>query len=80
MPFATGPRNCLGQPLAHIILRIMLAKIMKSCKVEDARLNASQNLQYCTDKENEETYNEFKERHASWFYCNTTWWSNIAFY
>ena len=54
MPFATGPRNCLGQPLAHIILRIMLAKIMKSCKVEDARLNASQNLQYCTDKENED--------------------------
>ena len=29
MPFAHGPRNCLGQPLAHIILRTLLAHLLK---------------------------------------------------
>lgn len=29
MPFAHGPRNCLGQPLAHIILRTFLAHLLK---------------------------------------------------
>lgn len=28
MPFASGPRNCLGQPLAHVILRTLLCKLV----------------------------------------------------
>ncbi|KAG7359931.1 cytochrome P450 [Nitzschia inconspicua] len=28
MPFASGPRNCLGQPLAHVILRTLLSKLL----------------------------------------------------
>jgi cytochrome P450 len=28
MPFAVGPRNCVGQPLANIILRGMLARLI----------------------------------------------------
>jgi cytochrome P450 len=28
MPFAFGPRNCLGQPLAHVILRTLLSKLI----------------------------------------------------
>jgi len=39
IPFAAGPRNCVGQPLAHNILRIMLARIMNECQVMDDRLN-----------------------------------------
>lgn len=36
MPFATGPRMCLGQPIAKIVLRIMLARIVsESVLVED---------------------------------------------
>ena len=38
MPFANGPRNCVGQPLAHVILRIMLARIVDRYKVIDKRL------------------------------------------
>jgi len=28
MPFAAGPRSCVGQPLANVILRIVLARIV----------------------------------------------------
>jgi cytochrome P450 len=28
MPFAAGPRNCVGQPLAHAILRTLLASLV----------------------------------------------------
>ena len=38
MPFANGPRNCVGQPLAHVILRIILARIVDRYKVVDKRL------------------------------------------
>ena len=38
MPFASGPRNCVGQPLAHVILRIMLARIVDRYRVVDKRL------------------------------------------
>lgn len=38
MPFANGPRNCVGQPLAHVILRIMLARIVDRYKVIDKRM------------------------------------------
>ena len=40
MPFAMGPRNCVGQPLAHSILRILLAKIMHDCEFTDYRMVA----------------------------------------
>jgi cytochrome P450 len=30
MPFAHGPRNCVGQPLAHIMLRIFLAQLLNA--------------------------------------------------
>lgn len=30
MPFAHGPRNCVGQPLAHIILRTLLAHLLNA--------------------------------------------------
>jgi cytochrome P450 len=30
MPFAHGPRNCVGQPLAHIMLRIFLAHLLNA--------------------------------------------------
>jgi Cytochrome P450 len=38
MPFAFGPRNCVGQPLAQTILRIILARIMNDCEVIDPRV------------------------------------------
>ena len=38
MPFATGPRNCVGQPLAHVILRIILARIINDTQVIDEGL------------------------------------------
>mmetsp|Transcript_6161 Transcript_6161/g.8019 ORF Transcript_6161/g.8019 Transcript_6161/m.8019 type:complete len:503 (+) Transcript_6161:200-1708(+) len=34
MPFAHGPRSCIGQPFAHIALRVMLARIFRDWKVE----------------------------------------------
>lgn len=41
MPFANGPRNCVGQPLAHVILRIMLARIVNTYTVVDKKFEAS---------------------------------------
>ena len=37
MPFAAGPRNCVGQPLAHIILRTLLSKIISKYEFRDER-------------------------------------------
>lgn len=37
IPFAIGPRNCLGQPMAQVILRIALARIIKKYVVIDPR-------------------------------------------
>jgi cytochrome P450 len=39
MPFAAGPRNCVGQPLAHIILRTLLARLMYKYEFRDERLS-----------------------------------------
>ncbi|CAB9529916.1 methylcoclaurine 3'-hydroxylase isozyme 1 [Seminavis robusta] len=38
MPFAIGPRNCLGQPLAHWILRTLLARLVQRFDFEDSRV------------------------------------------
>lgn len=40
LPFAAGSRNCVGQPLAHIVLRIVLAKIIYLCEFTDERLES----------------------------------------
>lgn len=37
MPFAAGPRNCVGQPLAHIILRTLLSKLISKYEFQDER-------------------------------------------
>lgn len=44
MPFAIGPRNCLGQPLAQVILRIILAKILRKYVVLDPKFEALQRV------------------------------------
>lgn len=41
MPFAAGPRNCLGQPLAHVILRTLLCRLVANFEFQDPRLAAS---------------------------------------
>jgi hypothetical protein len=44
MPFAIGPRNCLGQPLAQVILRILLARIVNKYTALDLRFEALKTL------------------------------------
>jgi hypothetical protein len=44
MPFAIGPRNCLGQPMAQVILRIALARILNKYVVLDPRFEALQKI------------------------------------
>lgn len=43
MPFAAGPRNCVGQPLAHSVLRIMLSRIINECEVIDLQMTDASN-------------------------------------
>jgi cytochrome P450 family 4 len=38
MPFAAGPRNCVGQPLAYVILRVVLSKLLFRYRFVDDRL------------------------------------------
>jgi hypothetical protein len=40
MPFAAGPRNCVGQPLAQIVLRTLLAKLVQRYEFCDDSLAA----------------------------------------
>jgi cytochrome P450 len=40
MPFASGPRNCLGQPIAHIVIRTMLARLVYQFQFADSRSHA----------------------------------------
>ena len=35
MPYCLGPRNCLGQPLAHVVLRTMLTKLIQTYRFVD---------------------------------------------
>ena len=39
MPFAAGPRNCLGQPLAYVVLRTILARLILRFEFRDSRLD-----------------------------------------
>ena len=39
MPFAYGPRNCVGQDIARIVLRIFLARIVSKWVIIDKRLD-----------------------------------------
>lgn len=39
MPFAAGPRNCVGQPIAHVVLRTLLAKLILRFEFRDNRLD-----------------------------------------
>jgi cytochrome P450 len=43
MPFSAGARNCLGQPMAHAWLRILLGTLIQSIQFIDDRLNDSVN-------------------------------------
>lgn len=44
MPFASGPRNCLGQPLAQIILRTILARLVIRYEFIDEKLGVDNGL------------------------------------
>lgn len=39
MPFAAGPRNCVGQPIAYIVLRTLLARLLLQFEFRDDRLD-----------------------------------------
>lgn len=45
MPFAAGPRNCVGQPLAHVVLRVILARLLQQYRFVDDRLTKGINPQ-----------------------------------
>ena len=38
MPFASGPRNCVGQPLAYVVLRTLLSRIISKYEFRDEKL------------------------------------------
>jgi cytochrome P450 len=40
IPYAIGARNCLGQPLANIVLRIMLARLIYRYEFRDERVTS----------------------------------------
>jgi hypothetical protein len=50
MPFAAGPRNCVGQPLAQIVLRIILAKVVYTCEFHDERVDGFSKLSLTDDE------------------------------
>jgi len=54
MPFAAGPRNCVGQPLAHVILRIILAKIVYSYDFSDEQVDQL-SVDWCRAPSNQES-------------------------
>jgi cytochrome P450 len=39
LPFASGPRNCVGQPLAHVVLRTLLTRLVHKFDFRDERLD-----------------------------------------
>jgi len=44
MPFAAGPRSCLGQSIGNIVLRTMLARIIHKFFVSDSRLKSEDDV------------------------------------
>ena len=40
LPFASGPRNCVGQPLAHVVLRTLLTRLIHKFDFRDERLES----------------------------------------
>jgi cytochrome P450 family 4 len=40
LPFASGPRNCVGQPLAHVVLRTLLTRLVHKFDFRDERLES----------------------------------------
>ncbi len=49
IPYATGARNCLGQPMANLILRILLCRLMISFEFSDERVVQLQQQQQNDD-------------------------------
>lgn len=45
MPFAAGPRSCLGRPIANIVVRTILARLVYQFKFEDIRLRGPGNAE-----------------------------------
>lgn len=45
MPFCAGPRNCLGQPMAHVWLRVLLGRLVQSVEFVDDRLRENVNAE-----------------------------------
>lgn len=43
MPFASGPRNCLGQPIAHVVIRTILARLIREFEFVDVRWQDNKN-------------------------------------
>ena len=41
MPFAAGPRNCVGQPIAQVVLRTLLARLLLQFEFLDERLDGT---------------------------------------
>ena len=41
MPFAAGPRNCVGQPIAYVVLRTLLARLVLQYDFHDERLETT---------------------------------------
>ena len=50
MPFAAGPRNCVGQPLANVILRTLLARLVHRYEFRDERVVAAESA-FCSSEE-----------------------------
>ena len=44
MPFAYGPRNCVGQDIARVVLRIFLARIVSTWVIIDKRLDCGSGI------------------------------------
>lgn len=45
MPFATGPRGCLGQSIGNIVLRILLARIVQEFLIVDRRFESGESAE-----------------------------------
>jgi len=50
MPFAAGSRNCVGQPLANVILRTLLARLVHRYEFRDERVVAAESAICSSDE------------------------------